>query len=119
MYIFPADAPTSAYPKPLARIQPKRSVVEQWRSDLIARRARRDRVKAQRAHAVPGRHLPRIVVAGEACGCVGILFAHQLADMLLRLPRCSGVVIQICDVVAGFVAVVVISTGEQRVQLGD
>ena len=92
---------------------------KQGRSDGVLRNAGRDLIEAKRAEHVPGRHLSGVVVAGQSTGGVLVPLIASLGHVQLRLPSCSSPVIQISNLVAGLVAVVVVAFGKQLVQFGD
>lgn len=75
------------------------------RPDDVGGAARRKRVKSERAENVPGRHLAAVFVARQALRRIGVLGAHDFLHALLRFPGLPAEIVQIGDVVAGFVAV--------------
>src|SRR3546814_4238975 len=56
-------------------------------ADRIFARRRGDRIKAQGREDIPGRRLAIILVARIAVGRRRIELRHDIADMMLRLPR--------------------------------
>jgi hypothetical protein len=64
-------------------------------------------VKAERAHDEPGTHLACIIVPRKPCWAVVILAVEYLTHMLLRLLRCTGESIQIRDVMARLIPMVI------------
>jgi hypothetical protein len=71
--------------------------------------AEADGIQTQGGYDVAGRHLSAVIVAGEQIGLVPILRLHRLVQTLLRLPRLGGIAVQINDLVALFVDVLVFS----------
>src|ERR1035441_8488596 len=101
--------------KLFAVIEPDYGIIEQRRADLIDGSSGGHWIEPQRAHHEPCRHLPCIVVAGKTVRGIGVLLLHDIADVLLGLPCCACIVIEIGDVMAGLIAVIVIAAGKQRI----
>ena len=91
----------------LGRIAQRRPVHERAAEHVDARH-RVHRIEAQRSEDEPGGYLPAIVVAGHALRRV-VVKPRNLPHALLRLPRRAGEVVQIRDVVAGLVALRVLT----------
>ena len=72
---------------------------------LIVGCAGTDGIEAEGGEDVPGRHLSGIVVAGEAAGGVVVLGGENVADNAAGLVVAPDVVIEVGNLVAGFVAV--------------
>src|SRR3546814_12041426 len=64
-------------------------------ADRIFARRRGDRIKAQGREDIPGRRLAIILVARIAVGRRRIELRHDIADMMLRLPRRTRPIIEI------------------------
>src|ERR1700737_2423127 len=85
----------------------------------VSRRTRAQRIKPYRTQHVPGGHLPSIVVTRQTAGASVKLTRQDLADAHLRLPRCASIVVEVRDVVARLVALVVQLRSEEAIELGD
>src|SRR6266851_6920476 len=92
---------------------------EDGRSKRISRRAGADWVKPHSTQHVPGRHLPGIVVTRQTTWVIVKLARKDIANAHLRLPRCAGEIVEIRDVVARLVALVVQLRSEEAIELGD
>src|SRR3546814_1095266 len=74
-------------------------------ADRIFARRRGDRIKAQGREDIPGRRLAIILVARIAVGRRRIELSHDIADMMLRLPRRTRPIIEIWHMLDRLVAV--------------
>ena len=86
-------------------------LLEEGAPDEVLRIAWASRVQPQGCHHVPGRDLPAIVVAAEAPGAVAVLGGEDFPHARLRAQGFPGRLIQKGDVVAGLIAVPVVTPG--------
>ncbi len=93
-------------------------IVKARRTKRVIRHAGANLVETKRTQDVPGAHLPSIVVTRKASGPIFVLSVQNRSNMLLRLLRRPGEVVQICDVMAGLVAVRVVVPRKKFVKLG-
>ena len=92
--------------------QPQSGTRKQGAANHVIARCRIDWIEAERGKDVPRRHLPAIVVAVQTAWIIGILLARDLAHLLLRLPGLATKVIEISDVVAWLIGVLVVTSLE-------
>ena len=89
------------------------------RADDVGRNSRGNGIKAKCAKEIPRRRLPCIVVAGESIRAILIEGSEDIVDVLLGLGSRTGKVVEIRDVMAGLVALVVETALKQFIQFGD
>ena len=89
--------------------QMDRDAREERRPDRVLLLSRRDRIQAERRHHVPRAHLTTVLVAGEAVVTGRVQTVEDTPHHGLRLPRLTGVIVQVRDVVTRFVAMRVLS----------
>ena len=66
-------------------------------------------IESEGGEDVPCRHLSDVLVAAEAVGCGVVELSHDVAQLGCGLPWLSGVVVEVDDMVAGLVAVGILS----------
>src|SRR3546814_11039601 len=79
-------------------------------ADRIFARRRGDRIQAQGREDIPGRRLAIILVARIAVGRRRIELRHDIAAMMLRLPRRTRTIIETRHMLARLAAVRVLPT---------
>src|SRR6185369_7713352 len=96
--------------------QMQSDIDKQRTSDHVLARRGIHRVKTHRGEDVPGRHLPAVFIPGHAVWLVGVVLLSNTPHLRLRFPRRATVVVEVTNMVAGFVIVPVMSTTEVLVQ---
>ena len=94
------------------------SLVEERRAEEIAAPGGFDLVETQRREDVPCRHLPHVLVARKPVGPVVVERRQYLAHLVGGLPRLTDHRVEVDDVVAGFVAVGVLTDQARDVGRG-
>ena len=74
----------------LSVFQIQRHLVETWRTYIIIRCARTNRVETQGGEYIPCRHLTRIIIARQTARGIIILRLQDVVHPLLGLLRSSG-----------------------------
>ena len=82
---------------------------EERATDHIDTVGRINRVESHGTENVPGRHFSTVVVSGISGERVVIEIGQDMGYILLGFPGLTGIVVQIGDVVAGFVTVSILS----------
>ena len=95
--------------KGLAVADVHRHFREQRSAEDVFATSRLHLVDAHRREDVPGRHLTNVLIAAQTVGGVVVEFAQRAADELSTLPGLAHIVIEVEHVVAGFVAVGILS----------
>lgn len=78
-------------------------------TDDIVTGGGRYRVKAQCGEDEPGGHLSAVFIAAQSVRFMGVEVIHDLADALLGFPWFADKIVEVGYVMAGFVAVCVLS----------
>ena len=84
-------------------------LVVQGATNRVNRLARTYLIESHSIEDIPSRHLSAVFVARKAIVVVEVKGIQHLVDEFLSLPRLSGVVIEVYNVVAWFVAVCILS----------
>ena len=73
--------------KPVSILKVYGHFIKQRASQNIVRQSGSDRIEAHSAENIPCRHLPRIIIAADACRCGVVLCVQYLTHLLLCFPR--------------------------------
>src|SRR5277367_4682807 len=103
----------------LSSLKRNRYIVKVRSTNLIDRHTRRHLIEAECTHHIPCRDLAGIVISGQTIWPVRIVGDHHLMYMLLGLPGSAGKIIEIGDLMARLVSLIVVVSLKQEVQFGD
>ena len=103
----------------LSSLKRNRYIVKVRSANLIDRHTRRHLIEAECAHYIPGRDLAGIVISGETIWPVRVAGDHHMMHMLLGLPGGARKIIEIGDLMARLVSLIVVVPLKQQIQFGD
>ena len=106
------------YHKALSFGQMQRHAGEGRTAQFVACCARTNGIEPHGREQIPRRHLPGIIISGQATGCILILSLQDMAHSALRFPILPGIVEHIGYLMTRLVAVPIASFAEHGVKLG-
>ena len=100
----------------LSSFESNRRFVKMRGTYLIDRHTGGHLIEAERAHDIPRGYLSGVVIASQTVGSVRVIGGHYVVDMFLGLPVGARKVMEISDLMARFVAVIVMISLKEKVQ---